>query len=318
MTMKSAALGLALCVFAIPLPSAADRSPDGRTFRVDCGRRGETIARALSRAQAGDTILVRGTCTESIEVEEGITLDGRGRARVVAPDPTDTPVRVTSARQATIRGFVLDAPARIQIAVAFGANAWIEGNTVRNATNFGISVGFGSFATVLGNTVEGNGVGGILALEGSSMQVGANGFFSEVIPNTVRDNVSFGVIAIGNSNAVVLGGNVISGSNIGVLVADGGQARIAGNDISGNNIGIFTDRGGVVQLPLAANPNPLLTALNTGDNTQFGIACQGGALGGVADLQPAVALPPPAGALAGPRPDTTFCQDASVPLPAAP
>ena len=317
--MKHLPLGLAFFVLVLPPSAGADFGDRARTLHVDCARRGDTIARAVRRARSGDTIVVRGVCTETVAIDKGITLEGRRGARIAAPSPTELAVSVTSSERATIRGFTLDAPARIQIAVAFGGNASIEGNTVRNASNFGISVGFGSFATILGNTVTNNTVGGILALEGSSIQVGANGFFAEVLPNTLEDNASFGVIAIGNSNAVVLGGNAISGSNIGVFVADGAQARVAGNEISGNEIGIFTDRGGVVQLPLAANPNPLLTALNTGTNNQFGIACQGGALGGVADLQPAVALPAPTGALAGAVSNaTTFCQDATVPVPVAP
>jgi len=317
--MRTLTAGLAAGILALPIAVSAGFFDFGRTLRVDCDRRGETVTRALRRARAGDTIRVFGTCTESVRVDKAITLDGSGKARIAAPSQTEVAVSVTTAQQATIRGFIFEAPARIQIAVAFGGNARIEANTIRNATNFGISIGFGSFGTVLGNVVSDNGVGGILALEGGSMQVGANGFFAEVIPNRVENNVSFGVIAIGNSNAVVLGGNQIRGNGVGVFVADGAQARVAGNEISGNNIGIFTDRGGVVQLPLAANPNPLLTALNTGENVQFGIACQGGAIGGVADLQPAMALPPPMGALGGPLPNvTTFCQDVTVPVPAAP
>jgi len=314
--MRPLVAGLAAGILALPIAVSAGLFDFGRTLRVDCSRKGETISRALRRARAGDTILVTGTCIESVPVDKAVTLDGMGEARIHAPSATDVAVRVTSAEQATIRGFTLEAPARIQITVAFGGNARIEGNTLRNATNFGISIGFGSFGTVLGNVVSDNAVGGILALEGGSMQVGANGFFSEVIPNLVENNTSFGVIAIGNSNAVVLGGNRITGSNVGVLVADGAQARVAGNEIFGNNIGILTDRGGVVQLPVTGNPNPLLTALNSGANTQFGIACQGGAIGGVADLQPAVALPAPVGALAGTLPNvTTFCQDSTVPAP---
>ncbi len=288
--------------------------PRTRTLRVDCDR-GQTVTRALARAGAGDTILVRGTCTESVVIDKAITLDGGGSARIVPADPSDATIRVT-VRRVHIRGFILESTSQFQIAFATDASATVESNVLRNATNFGVSVGFRSFATLLGNTITDCIAGGVLVISGSTAQIGIDTFNGIPSPNTISDNVTAGIIVAGGSQAEILGGNTISNNNLGVLAVDTSVARVAGNQISGNNIGILVDRGGVVQLPLPANPNPVLTALNTGENAQMGIACQNGTLIGVADLQPAVSLPAPSGALSGVVSNlNTLCIDQTVLAP---
>lgn len=310
-------LTVSLFLFAV-LSSAVIAQPldIGRAFHVDCDSGLTTISQVLERARSGDTLLVRGACTETVTIDKSITLDGGGTASLAPGTPSDRTITVR-ATNVTIRGLTLEAPALFQIAASSGASATIESNTIRNAANFGVSAATNSFLVLYGNTIMNNGVGGVISLSGSTVRIGVRFFTDTPVPNLIADNVGFGVAVISNSTAQILGGNTISGNNIGIAVADGGQARIAGNEITGNQIGIFSDDNATVQLPLAANPNPLLTTLNSGVNAQLGIACKGGSIAGVPDgLAPAVRLPPTPGVLLGPVDGlATYCFDQTEPAP---
>lgn len=288
-----------------------------RTFVVDCDTGLLTITQALRLADDGDVIIVKGACTETITIDKSITLDGRGTASLAPVSPSDRTITVRAA-DVTIRGLTLEAPAFFQIAAYGGASATVESNTVRNAANFGVSAATNSFLVLLGNTITENGAGGVIALSGSTIRIGVRFFTDTPIPNLIANNLGFGVVVISNSTSQILGGNTISGNNVGIGVADGGAIRVAGNEIGGNQVGIFSDNGATVQLALASNPNPLLTALNSGVNAQLGIACQGGTIAGVPDgLAPAIRLPAVAGALGGPTPGLdTFCFDETQSLSA--
>jgi parallel beta-helix repeat protein len=275
-----------------------------------------SITRALEHAQQGDTIRVYGECHEAVDVGVGVTLDGGGSARVVPPTIADTAFTVTG-RGVTVRGFVLNTPARFQFFVFGGATLTIESNTISNAQNFGISVAGNSSVTVLDNVISNNKFGGMIGLTGASLQIGNATGFSVSQPNVVADNANLGLVLVGNASALVIDGNTITGHGVGILVQDGGQARIAGNLIDGNNIGILVDFGGTVQLPVVANPVPAFVELNSGDNATFGIACRGGAIAGVPQgLAPAVKLPPRPGVLQGPSDGLpTHCLDQTEALP---
>jgi parallel beta-helix repeat protein len=316
----------ALVALAIATPIAvssadSDRSPQpARTFRVDCDSPRQTISRALAHAREGDVIFVKGTCRETLVLDKPITLDGGGTATIAPPKPSDWTITV-NARDVTVRGFKLDAPAVFQFFIYNAATVTIESNIIRNAQNFGVSAAANSNVVLLGNTITDNGLGGIIGLSGTEYGIGSRISFDPPQPNVIADNGGFGVVLISNASARILGGNTISGQNIGIVVQDGAQARIAGNIIDGNNIGVFVDVGGVVQLPLVSNAVALFTELNSGVNTSLGIGCKGGTIRGLIDgMTPAVRLPPTPGALAGPPVGlATHCLDQTETLaPAAP
>jgi hypothetical protein len=288
----------------------------GRTHRVDCDAYRQSIGAALVRAHAGDTILVRGTCKETLTLDKSITLDGGGSARLGAANPTDKTLTITG-RDVTVRGFRLESPAVFQVFVHAGAIVSLEQNTFRKASNFGLSVAGNSHVVMLGNTITDNGLGGVIGLNGAELVFGTRTSFDAPDPNVIADNGRLGVVLIGNAGARLLGGNTISGHDLGVLVQDGAQAQIAGNIIDGNGIGIFLEAGGVVQLPFVTNAVPAFTELNSGVNSQLGIACKGGTIRGVPDgLAPAVRLPPTPGVLAGPSDGlSTHCLDQTESLP---
>lgn len=300
-----------------PLGTARADSPPTRTHRVDCDAPWQSLGSAIEQAREGDTIIVRGTCKESLTLDKRITLDGGGAAKLVAANPTDQTLTITG-RDITVRGFKLESTAIFQVFIHGAAVVSLERNTLRNAANFGISVAGNSYVELLGNTIKDNGLGGVIGLNGAELVFGTRTGFDTPDPNVIADNGRLGVVLIGNAGARLLGGNTISGHELGVLVQDGAQAQIAGNIIDGNGIGIFLEAGGVVQLPFVSNAVPAFTELNSGVNAQLGIACKGGTIRGVPDgLAPAVRLPPTPGVLAGPSAAlATHCLDQTEPLPA--
>lgn len=315
--MRTALITLLTCCALAPASAFARFWDAPRTFEVDCNRH-QTISRALEHASDGDTIRVFGECHEAVTVDIGVTLDGGGSARVIPPEPAAQSAFTVTAREVTVRGFVLDAPAVFQFFVLGMAKLTIESNTIRNAQNFGISAAANSVVTILDNVVDSNNFGGVIGLTGARLVIGSATGFSPPRPNVISDNANVGVVVVSNASAMVLGGNTISGHRVGIQVMDGGQSRIAGNLIDGNDIGIFVDAGGNVQLPVAVNPVPAFVALNSGSNTT-GIACKGGSIRGVPEgLSPTIKLPPTPGLLGGPSDGLpTHCLDQTEP-PAAP
>lgn len=317
--MRVTLITLLLSGLLTPAVSRARDNDRPRTFEVDCDRRGQTIGRALERASDGDTILVSGECHETVTLDFPITLDGRGSARVIPPVPETQSAFTITAQKVTVRGFVLDAPGVFQFFILRSADVTIESNIIRNAQNFGISAASNSVVVILDNVVDDNGFGGIIGLTGARLIIGTETSFSPPKPNAITNNTRVGVVVVSNASATILGGNTIAGHGVGVQVLDGGQSRIAGNVIEDNSIGIFVDSGGKVQLPVPSNPVPAFVALNSGENTTYGIACKGGSIRGVPEgLAPAVRLPPTPGLLSGPSDGlATHCLDQTEP-PAAP
>ena len=298
-------IGLSLA-FAVPSQALARHS---RVLEVDCDT-GDTIARALKRAREGAVIHVRGTCSESLSIEHPVTLDGGGEARLSPPSPEGNTFNIRS-RGVTVRGFKLDGPATFHFFIVAASEVTIESNEIRNAANFGVSSAANSTITLLDNVIANNGLGGVIGLSGAEYSIGTRIAFDPPRPNVIADNGDLGIVLVNGAGAQILGGNTISGHNIGVALWDAAEARVAGNIIDGNTIGLFVDGGGSLQLPLAANAVPAFTALNSGDNAAYGIACKGGTIRGVINgLAPAIRLPAAPGALGGPSNEpATHCVD---------
>lgn len=307
---------LFICLLCASAPSSQALALHPRTLEVDCDA-GDTIARALRSARAGSVIQVRGTCSESLSIERPVTLDGGGKAHLSPPSPEGNTFDIRS-RGVTVRGFKLDGPATFHFFIFAASEVTIESNEIRNAANFGISAAANSQVTLLDNVITGNGLGGVIGLSGVEYSIGTRIAFDPPSPNIIADNGNLGIVLVNGAGAQILGGNTISGHDIGIALWDAAQARVAGNIIDGNNIGILVDGGGSLQLPLADNPVAAFTALNTGDNAAYGIACKGGTIRGVIDgLAPAIRLPATPGALGGPSNEpATHCVDQSEALQA--
>ena len=310
-----ARLILAFVLVTIPLEALAFGS--SKTWYVNCDTKPEwwSIDRALDFASDGDTIEIIGACTETVTLDKGVTLDGRGTASLSPADPGDATITIT-ARDATVRGLSLESPALFQIFIFQAASVRVDGSTIRNAQNFGLSVSTLSYLVLTDNTIADNGLGGMVVLAGSEITVGAVRFFDPPQPNTFANNGPFGMGLAAGSGARILGPNVFTGNNVGIGVVTGSQARIVGNVIDGNGIGVFVDSGANVQLATQGNAVPVFNEVNSGTNAQLGIACKGGSIQGFVGLAPAAVLPPTPGVLIGSDLGlATHCLDQTALLP---
>src|ERR1043166_7543977 len=92
--------GLALVIIL----SFFDVADAASAASVDCGK-GDKLGPAVAAASAGERIVIRGTCRESVTIPPnayGLVLEGDGDASIVGPDP----------RQAVILGPAREIPIR--------------------------------------------------------------------------------------------------------------------------------------------------------------------------------------------------------------
>lgn len=146
--------------------------------KVDCDK-GESIQKALDKAEDGDVIEVEGTCSENIAITKNqITLRGVNGAIIDGPDTTRTTIRIEGLSVriedfASIRGgsFVIQVrmggSARIDdntiesgdvscIKLSKNAYARTRRNTIRNCNSIGINVRQSSAADIFSNTISGH------------------------------------------------------------------------------------------------------------------------------------------------------------------
>ena len=107
----------------------------------------------MAQAQPGDTIMITGTCNETVMVnKDGITLDGGGAA-IIDGDGADAPViAVYGQRNVVIRGLTVQ-NGRRGVFADRGAAVWLEDVTARN-NGTGISIRGNSSATFAGTIMS--------------------------------------------------------------------------------------------------------------------------------------------------------------------
>jgi len=264
-----------LCLAMVFLTSAAD-AQNSKTRKINCdANNNKTINKLIKRSKRGDTILIRGTCIENVNLNKGITLDGRGTASIMPADPS-VPTITVSARYATVKSLILDSVVEnTQILVTDQSLVTIENNDIANADIYGISVYGASSASIIGNRIYGN-ADGILAVEASSLRVGFKSLaVNEVIPNVIENNINNGII-VARAFANISGNQIIGNGNIGVVITRNASARIAGNEISGHNIGIVNVNNSTTDLALTDDGEGLFGSPNFGVNSQLGLFCNSG------------------------------------------
>jgi hypothetical protein len=205
--------------------------------KVECGR--ESLAKALSKADSGDVILVSGTCLERLVLtQDRVTLDGQGMATLDGGGPSggsfSATVLIDSARDVTVRGF-----------------------TIHNGSN-GI-LGTGNAVFKVENTILRDNAGGIAILDGS---------VAEIVDCTMINNANGGMFIANGSTAIFKGsvkannnGEGISAAGSSSLELRAGTLEASGNgaegiSLSGSSLNIYG-------LPESLNSNIIVNANGT-------------------------------------------------------
>ena len=223
-------------VAAVPLTSRTGDADSPMRMRVVNCDRGEEIARALARAEPGDTIRVTGTCVERVSIKtDQITLDGQGAATLDGGGgPTsefDGVVTIDGASGVTIQGF-----------------------TVQNGPGEGILGTHGAAFSVRNTTVQDNGSTGVVVAEGSTAELtdcsilrndaGIDVFTqsSAVLKGSIRtnDNLTNGATVNGTSIIEIRGAQVEASRNGGEGLAAGSNSQLAVFGFAGSQGSTFT------------------------------------------------------------------------------
>ncbi len=208
------------------------------TIAVDCDQ-GETITNALAGAAAGDTVLISGTCNESVAVTiDHITLDGQGSATITA-------------------GF---APG---VSVDGAQGVVVQGLTLQGSL-FGLEVSSQGSASLVDTTSQFNIVIGARVTGGSSL----------LLENaTLSGNDTFG-LEVSRASEVRMTGTIAIANNglFGVNLADASSLSVAEADVrvSGNVLGIQISVGSSAFLTDAQS------VVNTSDNDTTGFTVNSG------------------------------------------
>jgi len=223
-------------VAAVPLTSRTGDADSPMRMRVVNCDRGEEIARALARAEPGDTIRVTGTCVERVSIKtDRITLDGQGAATLDGGGGPaaefDGVVTIDGASGVTIQGF-----------------------TVQNGPGEGILGTHGAAFSVRNTTVQDNGSTGVVVAEGSTAELtdcsilrndaGIDVFTqsSAVLKGAIRtnDNLLNGATVNGTSIIEIRGAQVEASRNGGEGLAAGSNSQLAVFGFAGSQGSTFT------------------------------------------------------------------------------
>jgi parallel beta-helix repeat protein len=238
------------------------------------------LQRAINGSHPGDTILVRGTCSENVMIPIGkdlITLDGGGMAAITGLDPAQPTVLVRG-KDITIRAFTITG-GMDGIAVIQGSGK-IDGNTIRNTGRYGVYLSRLSFAVIVNNTIQDNIQAGIAVGAFAMAFIGfETGLETVASPNLITGNGAQGiVVGGGNAHAYIVGNDISHNRANGVNVREASDAHISDNIVNGNGQnGILVAQGSGVFLgtdtgdTIFTRPNKTTT-----NNLGFGIRCRVG------------------------------------------
>ena len=225
-------------VLLLLLPAAADAA----TRSIDCDA-GDSIGKALSAVQPGDTVLVNGTCNENLIVQQevsSVTLDGQGRATINGGgDKTHTVI--VRGKRIVIKGFTVTG-GRDGIHLA-GGSADIADTVIRNVGLNGVFVDHNGFMRLLDSRIEGNRGAGIVLNENSVARIGFIIGRGKSSPNTITGNALDGIVVQRSSTAWIAGVTIAGNKGNGITVDRNSQATLGGNTLDGNGgDAIFVNR----------------------------------------------------------------------------
>ena len=271
--------GLVIVIVLLGLGLTGVSRVAAETVTVACDT-GAAVGPVLARLKPDDVVLVQGTCRENILIQAGvnhITVDGQGKATILAPDARQPAVQVLG-REITIKGLTVSG-GQFGIAINRGATAIVEGNTMENAALSGLEVSQNSFARVVKNNIRQNKSHGVLVLGSASVHFGVMQTGDRVPqPNVVENNGGDGIVVLRSSTARIIGNTISGNRRHGLTVQQASHADVAANVFNGNGedgIRVFGNSG----VNLADSAMRLFQEPNktTTPNGGFGIRCEIGA-----------------------------------------
>jgi hypothetical protein len=265
----------------LALAAAGVAIPPALAATVDCDAGGK-LAAALARARPGEKIMVRGLCRENLSIPAGlndVTLDGGGRAAIVAPNERQ-PVLTIQGRKIAVRGIGL-AGGRNGIDLLDGGTAVIDGVTVEDngtagqpGSGIGIHIDRNGFAEIVGTTVRRNADAGIVVRAGAA-RIGR--VEKDARANTITDNVGAGLVLSDKARAEVVGTTISRNKSDGIQVAGGSELQAADNTIEGNNgTGISVSENSLARLPAGKGTRRPNRTGPAAKNSAYGLACSSG------------------------------------------
>lgn len=261
-------IGLSTTVLSCVLagaPLAAGQS-DGRTAAsrvVNCDV-GQSINKALRRAEPGATIVIRGTCRERVVITQPVTLDGGGsavvdgragatRAQLPVLQELDGVVVIDGVTGVALLGLTVQNGVSNGIVAARGAAVMLNDVTIRDNAFTGIVVADNSTAEAINSSTRSNGEAGFDVFTSSSLilrgtfvtsgnGINGGGMNGQSILElrgaqvTVADNPVFGIIAGSRSQLAIFGFQASAGSTLHVS-----GSGFAGIGIADSSLTIFSD-----------------------------------------------------------------------------
>lgn len=204
------AFGIALLVQTAAAADTGKRGWSERTFHVNCDK-GRRLSHVLTRTRPGDTIRLRGTCSERVRIEtHELTIVGIGSPTIDG------------------RGTKADArhPGLVTIAGAHGLH--IDNLQVQNGPANGIAVGPGSHVTLSRVSARRNAGTGLTF---DNAQAG--------IENIDSDGNGFGGIDAFTNSTIVASGRIAATDNAGpgIEMNAGSVFELRGADVTASNNG---------------------------------------------------------------------------------
>ena len=202
---------------------------------VNCDR-GEEIARALARAEPGDTIRVTGTCVERVSIKtDRITLDGQGAATLDGGGGPiaefDGVVTIDGASGVTIQGFTVQNGPGEGILGTHGAAFSVRNTTVQDNGGNGVAVAEGSTAELTDCSMLRNGTGIDVFTQSSAVLKGAI---------RTNENLGNGADINGTSIIEIRGAQVEASRNGGFGLIAGSNSQLAVFGFAGSQGSTFT------------------------------------------------------------------------------
>ena len=215
--------------------SASGGSGGGTMHTVDCSS--GTIAAAMEQAQPGDTIMISGTCEESVVVDkDGITLDGGGSAVIDGMNDDTVGILIRGQQGVTVKGLTVQNGLNGIKIVESGA-ARLQDVTVQNSREMtghdsahGIVVAGSASAVLMGRIAANNNDGiGIGVWNSSSVFV---------FGNIVVDGIEFPRASLEANNNGAQGIEIGRGSSLHAASGSSTPAMIQANNNGLNGINV--------------------------------------------------------------------------------